>query len=102
MKYLILIAALFVSLPSIAGDVDVGKAGATVCAGCHGLDGISTTPGFPNLAGQDLTYLKNQLKAFREKTRTGEQAAIMYGMAEGLSDEDIDNLASYFSSLKQP
>ena len=100
MKYFAIIVALLVSSPSIAGDVDVGKAGATVCAGCHGLDGISTAPGFPNLAGQDLTYLKNQLIAFREKTRTGGQAAIMYGMAAGLSDEDIDNLATYFSMLK--
>lgn len=100
MKYIVLFIALFVSAPSIAGDVDVGKAGATVCAGCHGLDGISTAPGFPNLAGQDFTYLKNQLIAFREKTRTGGQAAIMYGMAAGLSDTDIENLSTYFSSLK--
>lgn len=100
MKYLVLIVALFASLPSIAGDIDIGKAGATVCAGCHGLDGISTTPSFPNLAGQKMAYLVNQLIAFREQTRTGGQSAIMYGMAAGLSDKDIDNLASYFSSLK--
>jgi len=102
MKYLALIVALFVSGPSLAGDIDVGKAGATVCAGCHGLDGISMTPSFPNLAGQKFVYLKNQLIAFRDKSRTGGQSAIMYGMAAGLSDEDIENLAMYFSSLKQP
>ena len=102
MKYLALIAALFVSIPSMAGDIDVGKAGATVCAGCHGLDGISTAPGFPSLAGQDLKYLITQLTAFREKTRTGGQSVIMYGMAAGLSDEDIENLSTYFSSLKMP
>lgn len=99
MKYLILLASLALSGPTLAGDIDIGKAGATVCAGCHGLDGKSTAPGFPNLAGQDATYLKNQLINFRNKSRTGGQAAVMYGMVAGLSDEDIDNLSSYFSSL---
>jgi len=82
-----------------AGSIDIERAGATVCAGCHGMDGISVVPGFPNLAGQDRSYLVNQLTAFREKTRTGGQSALMYGMAAGLSDEDIANLAAYFSSL---
>lgn len=100
MKALLLSLGLLVSAPVFAGDIDVGRAGATVCAGCHGLDGKSTTPGFPNLAGQDETYLKNQLIAFRDKSRTGGQAVIMYGMAAGLSDQDIENLAGYFSSLK--
>ena len=54
---------------------------ATVCAGCHGIDGKSTTPGFPNLAGQDFIYLKNQLINFRNKSRTGGQAAVMYGLS---------------------
>ena len=99
MKYLLLLASFVFTAPALAGDVDVGLAGATVCAGCHGIDGKSTTPGFPNLAGQDFIYLKNQLINFRNKSRTGGQAAVMYGMVSGLSDEDIDNLATYFSSL---
>lgn len=100
MKILILLASLLVfSAPSIAGEVDVGAAGATVCAGCHGIDGKSTAPGFPNLAGQDFIYLKNQLINFRNKSRTGGQSALMYGMVAGLSDTDIENLATYFSSL---
>jgi len=99
MKYLILLASLIITAPVMAGDIDVGKAGATVCAGCHGLDGKSTAPGFPNLAGQDYKYLKAQIENFRNKSRTGGQAALMYGMVAGLSDTDIDNLAMYFSSL---
>ncbi len=99
MKYFMLLGVLLLSGPAFAGDIDVGKAGATVCAGCHGIDGKSTAPGFPNLAGQDFLYLKNQLINFRNKSRTGGQAAVMYGMVSGLSDEDIDNLATYFSSL---
>jgi len=85
--------------PVHAGDIDIGRAGATVCAGCHGMDGISIVPGFPNLRGQDQTYLEAQLKNFRDESRTGGQSVIMYGMAAGLSDEDIENLAAYFSSL---
>jgi len=94
-----IILCVVFSANAIAGSIDIGKAGATVCAGCHGMDGIAVVPGFPNLAGQNETYLINQLKAFREKTRTGGQSVIMYGMAGGLSDEDIKNLAAYFSSL---
>jgi cytochrome c553 len=63
------------------------------------MDGISIVPGFPNLRGQDQTYLEAQLKNFRDESRTGGQSVIMYGMAAGLSDEDIENLAAYFSSL---
>lgn len=100
MKQMLLCIGLLVSAPLLAGDVDIGKAGATVCAGCHGMDGKSVVPGFPNLAGQDATYLKTQLTNYRNKSRTGGQAAIMYGMAAGLSDVDIENLASYFSSLE--
>ena len=100
MKYILLAIGLTLSLPTVAGDIDIGKAGATVCAGCHGLDGKSVGPGFPNLAGQDIVYLKNQLINYRNKSRTGGQSALMYGMAAGLSDEDIENLATYFSSLK--
>jgi len=100
MKYIILAVGLVISLPAFTGDIDVGKAGATVCAGCHGMDGKSVAPGFPNLAGQDFQYLKNQLMNYRNKTRTGGQSTLMYGMAGGLSDDDIENLAMYFSSLK--
>ena len=100
MKYLILCIGLIASTSSFAGEIDIEKAGATVCAGCHGMDGKSVAPGFPSLAGQDLTYLKNQLLNFRDKSRTGGQSAIMFGMAAGLSDQDIINLAMYFSSLK--
>jgi len=51
------------------------------------MDGKSVAPGFPNLAGQDFQYLKNQLMNYRNKTRTGGQSTLMYGMAGGLSDD---------------
>lgn len=100
---LALAATLAVSAPMMAnagGDVAAGKAKAGMCAGCHGAEGKAIMPTYPNLAGQNKQYLVSTLKAYKSKQRTGGQAAIMYGMAAGLSDADIDNLAAYFSSLK--
>lgn len=80
-----------------AGDVAAGKAKSATCAGCHGGNGISMVPMYPNLAGQKEQYLVKQLKAFRDGTRTD---PTMSAMAKPLSDADIDNLAAYFASLK--
>jgi cytochrome c553 len=85
------------TVSSAAGDAAAGKAKAAVCAGCHGANGISMAPIYPNLAGQKEAYLAAQLKAFRDGSRAN---AIMAPMAKPLSDADIDNLAAYFSSLK--
>ncbi len=100
------IAALMsaaVALPtpaSAAGDVEAAKArAAAVCAACHGQNGIAQIPTYPNLAGQNEQYLVSALKAYKNKQRSGGQAAIMQGQAAALSDEDIANLAAYFASL---
>lgn len=57
-------------------------------------------PVYPNLAGQNAEYLVSALKAYRDKQRQGGMAAIMQMQASNLSDEDIANLAAYYSSLK--
>jgi cytochrome c553 len=80
-----------------AGDIAAGKAKAAICAGCHGLNGISQVPIYPNLAGQHEAYLVSQMKAFRDGTRAN---AIMAPMAKMLSDADIENLAAFYASLK--
>jgi cytochrome c553 len=85
------------SVATAAGDAAAGKAKSAVCAGCHGANGISAAPIYPNLAGQKEAYLVAQLKAFRDGTRAN---AIMAPMAKPLSDADIDNLAAYYASLK--
>lgn len=79
-----------------AGDAEAGKVKAASCAGCHGPDGKSSNPMWPNLAGQKEGYLVKQLKAFRDGTRTD---PMMSPMAKPLTDADIENLAAYFSSL---
>lgn len=96
-----LIAGVIAAMPfaAQAGDAAAGKAKAAACAGCHGANGKSIAPNYPNLAGQNAAYLESALKAYRDGQRSAGQAAIMKGMAAPLSDADISNLAAYFSSL---
>ncbi|MBR9789313.1 MAG: cytochrome c [Vibrionaceae bacterium] len=82
-----------------AGDVAAGKAKSVVCAACHGADGIATIPGYPNLKGQNAQYIMSSLKAYKNKERNGGLAAVMQAQASLLSDDDIANLAAYYSSL---
>ena len=91
------LALLSSNLVLAAGNPEAGKAASAVCAACHGGKGISATGAFPNLAGQKADYLAAQLKALRDKTRP---SPIMGPMAASLKDDDIANLAAYFSSLK--
>lgn len=81
---------------ALAGDVEKGKAKSATCAACHGGNGISMIPMYPNLAGQKEQYLVLQMKAFRDGIRKN---MVMAPMAAGLSDADIDNLSAYYASL---
>jgi cytochrome c553 len=69
------------------------------CGTCHGVNGRSVAPTFPNLAGQTAPYLEAQLHAFKDQSRADPDAqAYMWGMASQLSDATISELAAYFSS----
>jgi cytochrome c553 len=65
------------------------------CQECHGLNGISSSPSFPKLAGQYAEYIEKQLKDFQSGKR---QHPIMNAMAEGLSEDDLTDIATYFAS----
>ena len=78
------------------GDPAVGKSASTVCQTCHGAAGKAQVDLWPNLAGQGQGYLVKQLQAFRDGTR---KDPLMSPVARGLSDDDIDNLAAYFSGV---
>lgn len=67
-----------------------------MCAPCHGASGISVQPDAPNLAGQPRSYLAAQLKAYRSGARTSEQMSVI---AKTLSDDDIAQLAEWFSAI---
>jgi cytochrome c553 len=68
------------------------------CGACHGINGRSVSPTFPNLAAQTAPYIELQLHAFKDQTRADPDAqAYMWGMASQLNDASISELASYFS-----
>lgn len=82
---------------SASGNPEAGQQKAAPCAACHGLDGNSTNGQWPRLAGQHPEYIVSQLKAFKEGKR---QNPLMAPMAMGLSDEDMADLAAYFSKQR--
>ena len=78
-------------------DFAKGQALAGVCAGCHGVDGVSPIPTQPNLAGMSWQYIAKQLKHFKTGQRDN---AIMKGFSATLSDADMKALGVYFASMK--
>ena len=63
-------AALGWNAPAFAaGSVEAGQAKSMTCIACHGADGNSVNPEWPNLAGQHATYIERQLNAFRAGER---------------------------------
>jgi cytochrome c553 len=79
-----------------AGDVQAGKVKAAACAACHGANGQGVAPN-PPLVGKSETQLIQALKDFKSGKRDN---AAMKGMASPLSDQDIENIAAFYASLK--
>jgi len=77
------------------GDAAAGKEKSATCAGCHGADGNSANPEWPKLAGQGDRYLHKQLKDFKGGVRKN---ATMAPMVAALGDQDMVDLAAFFSS----
>lgn len=80
-----------------AADPLAGRQKAQTCIACHGADGISTNPAMPSLAGQPKQFITTQLVMFREGNRKDPQ---MSPMAANLSNADINDLGTYFSTQK--
>jgi cytochrome c553 len=80
-----------------AGDAKAGRAKVEdVCAVCHGVDGLSKVPEAPSLAGQNETYMIEQLGLFKTGSRSND---MMTGVAKDLSDSDIQNVAAYYAAI---
>lgn len=94
---LLALAALTAGAPAVAleGDAAAGQTKAAVCAACHGVDGNSTDPQYPKIAGQHASYIADQLAKFKSQQRMN---PIMLGFAMTLSDEDMADLGAYFAS----
>ena len=88
--------AALTSVSVAAGNAEAGKAKSGVCAGCHGADGNSANPTWPKLAGQHASYIAKQLADFKGKKRSD---MLMSAQATGLSDQDMADLAAYYSKL---
>jgi cytochrome c553 len=91
------LAALTVSISSLASDVKAGASVAQSCIMCHGEKGLSSMAGTPSIAGQPEMYLASQLRDFRDGKRHNE---VMSLMAKPLSDADIDNVSAYFAQFE--
>jgi cytochrome c553 len=92
----VVIALAAVATPAMAADIVAGQAKvATVCAACHGANGVSVSDHIPNLAAQRAAYIADQLAAFKTGSRKSD---IMNVIAPQLSDEDVANVAAFFES----
>lgn len=85
------------SAAAVAGDPAAGKSKSSLCASCHGAEGISPNDLWPNLAGQKEGYLAKQIADFKNGKRND---PMMAPMVASLSDQDIEDLAAYYASLK--
>jgi cytochrome c553 len=91
---LLTVCAAPLALADPSADAGAGKSAA--CAACHGPNGNSANPLWPSLAGQNAAYLAGQLKHFKANARINSNG-VMTGLAAPLSDQDIQDLAAYFS-----
>ena len=82
---------------AVVGDAAAGQAKTAVCGACHGPDGNSMAPNFPKLAGQGDRYLLKQLHEIKDGKR---QVLEMTGLLANLSDQDLADIAAYYSSQK--
>lgn len=78
------------------GDAAAGKQKAAACAACHGVDGNSANPEWPKIAGLGADYFVKQLMAFQQGQRKN---PLMTPVAQGLSEQDMKDLAAYYTTL---
>jgi len=93
-RFALIWLVLLPSLVLAVGDPQAGEQKAAVCAACHGLDGNSAVTIWPKIAGQHPDYLARQTRMVRDQER---DVPTMYPLVMNLSDQDIDDLAAYFS-----
>jgi len=91
----LLVLGGFVGMAQASGDAEAGQSYTAVCAGCHGADGNSAIANFPKLAGQGEKYLIKQMNDIK----SGNRAVIeMTGLLNGFSDQQMEDIAAYYSS----
>ena len=88
------LASACVTAYAASGDPEAGMKKSTPCQACHGPKGISVSPDFPNLAGQNEDYIVASLHHYKDGHRKN---PIMQGQVANLTERDIRDLAAYFS-----
>src|SRR5258705_1208563 len=95
------LALLAASTSWSMGSAEAGAAKSATCLACHVPNGNSSNPEFPSLAGQNAAYIERQLHLLHDGGRTGKtgdvNAAMMPAMASTLGDQDIEDVAAYYS-----
>ncbi|MCE0966854.1 c-type cytochrome [Pseudomonas sp. NMI4491_12] len=91
------VAGAATAAQTVKGDAAAGQAKTAVCGACHNPDGNSLAPNFPKLAGQGQRYLEKQLHDIKSGKRT---VLEMTGMLAAFNDQDLADIAAYFSSQK--
>jgi cytochrome c553 len=82
-------------LPTVSAQTaPLTPTGVAVCVSCHGVHGEGAPSGAPRLAGQNAEYMSHALSMFKAKTRA---SPIMEPIAQTLGDEQMSELANYFS-----
>jgi cytochrome c553 len=79
-----------------AGEAPPKPSRLGLCVACHGVDGRSTTPGTPHLAGQDQTYLRLAMQQYRDG---GRDHATMRSILNAVPRAELDQLAAYYAAL---
>jgi cytochrome c553 len=79
--------------PNVKNGSDLA---ASICAGCHGENGISPAPQFPNMAGQSAFAIYKQLHDFKSGARTND---LMASVVQGLNDDQMADVAGHFAVL---
>jgi cytochrome c553 len=86
---------------ALDGDPVAGQNKTSMCAGCHGIEGMRTAYpevySVPKLGGQNASYIVAALSAYRSGAR---KFATMRAIVHDLSDQDMADLAAYYSSVE--
>lgn len=98
---ILLIATLSFSLHANGfGDPKLGKLKSPSCVFCHAVTGDNTNNAYPNIFGQDPTYLFNTMKAYQDGSRKGDYAEMMQAQLSKLNDQDLRDIAAFYASQK--
>jgi cytochrome c553 len=99
---LTMLVGLIGSAQAVEGDAEAGKTKSAPCAACHGADGNAAITIYPKIAGQHAGYIYKQLTELKlgmtSGGKEGRYDPVMSAMASPLSDQDMKDLAAYFSS----